>query len=56
MVTSKWQLVPYIGIPNEQPLTLAVKELEAHEAQELLRSMANVPESHAAIIAQLCGD
>ena len=44
-----------IGIPNEHPLTLTVKELGAHEAQELLRSMAQVPESHAAIIAELCG-
>lgn len=44
-----------VGVPHEQPFTLPVTELQPLEAQALLRMMAPVPASHAAVIADLCG-
>ena len=44
-----------LGVAGEQPLTLNVPELSPIEAQQLLRKMAPVPTTHAAMIAELCG-
>ena len=44
-----------IGIPDEQPLTIAVPQLSELEAISLLQTMARVPPTHAATIAELCG-
>ena len=44
-----------LGVPGEQPLTISVTELSPAEAQQLLRQMSQVPEAHAAVIAELCG-
>jgi tetratricopeptide (TPR) repeat protein len=44
-----------IGIPDEQPLTIAVPQLSELEAISLLQTMARVPPTHAASIAELCG-
>ena len=44
-----------VGVANEQPLNLAVPELSAVEAKQMLQSMARVPSTHAATLAELCG-
>ena len=44
-----------VGVAEEQPLTIAIPELDVPEAKRLLQNMARVPEAHAASIAELCG-
>ena len=44
-----------LGVCNEQPLNLAVPELAMAEAKQMLQSMARMPSTHAATLAELCG-